>query len=217
MDIPLEGLLKNKEYLEMARLQDEVIARLYSIDTKLTFHGGTSIWRCYGGKRFSYDLDLYVRNYKEIDKIVENLRRYNLVVKNVRIRRGGRYIAYYAVSNDRAGIALEFSHKRIVDRVLATYTKTDGSSMDIFSLSPEALLSEKIAAYKSRRAVKDIYDIFILTHVIKLDKTRPPVVRFLSEMKPPIDENVLTQLIYDGPIPTIAEIVDYIKRRYEIR
>ncbi len=217
MDIPLEGLLKNKEYLEMARLQDEVIARLYSIDTKLTFHGGTSIWRCYGGKRFSYDLDLYVRNYKEIEKIVENLRRYNLVVKNVRIRRGGRYIAYYAVSNDRASIALEFSHKRIVDRVLATYTKTDGSSMDIFSLSPEALLSEKIAAYKSRRAVKDIYDIFILTHVIKLDKTRPPVVRFLSEMKPPIDENVLTQLIYDGPIPTIAEIVDYIKRRYEIR
>ena len=73
MDIPLEGLLKNKEYLEMARLQDEVIARLYSIDTKLTFHGGTSIWRCYGGKRFSYDLDLYVRNYKEIEKIHNTL------------------------------------------------------------------------------------------------------------------------------------------------
>ncbi|MEM3191932.1 MAG: nucleotidyl transferase AbiEii/AbiGii toxin family protein [Candidatus Micrarchaeaceae archaeon] len=217
MDAPLELLLKNKEYLEIAKLQDEVISRLYNIDAKLTLHGGTSIWRCYGSKRFSYDLDLYVRSHNEIARLVENLRRYGINVKNIRMRRGGGYIVYYTVSNDHTSITLEFSHKRAVERILATYTKVDGSSMDIFSLSPEALMSEKMAAYRSRRAVKDIYDIYILSHIVRLNKTRLSMSRFLSEMKPPIDENVLRQLIYDGPIPSTKEIVDYIKRRYEIR
>ena len=216
MEIPLEQLLKNKEYLEIARLQDEVIARLYSVDTKLTFHGGTSIWRCYGGKRFSYDLDLYIKNYNEIEKLIKNLKRYDLIVRSAKIRRGSRYIAYYSVSNFHTSITLEFSQKRTVNSVLATYVKTDGSRMDIFSLSPESLLSEKIAAYQSRRSVKDIYDIFILAHTVKLNETRQSIDRFLSEIKRPVDENTLAQLIYDGPIPDVKEIIDYIGRRYEI-
>lgn len=99
MDLPLELLLKNKDYLDIARLQDNVVSRLYYINTKLTFHGGTSIWRCYGGKRFSFDLDMYVKNSSEISKLIENLVGYGFNVKNAKLRRGARSIYYYSISD----------------------------------------------------------------------------------------------------------------------
>ncbi len=217
METPLELLLKNKKYLEIARLQDEVISRLYNINTKLTFHGGTSVWRCYGGKRFSYDLDLYIKNRNEIERLISNVRRYGLTVNEIKTRGGSRPIMYYNVSNYKASIALEFAQKRIMKSILATYIKTDGSQIDIFSLSPEAILSEKIEAYNSRRAIKDLYDIFILAHTVKLSETRSKIIKFMSEIKQPADENTLKYLIYNGPIPDTNELIEYIKRRYEIR
>ncbi len=217
MDLPLEMLLKNKDYLEIARLQDEVISRLYSVDDKFTFHGGTSIWRCYGGKRFSYDLDLYAKSIGVAIKSVNNLRRYGLTIKNTKVRKGARPISYYVVSNGKAFITLEFCQKRVVDRIIATYTKVDGSRTDIFSLSPESLITEKIDAYNSRKAIKDMYDLFILAHIANVNETSSDITRFLRGIKRPVDENTLSQLVYDGLIPSFNEILDYIKRHYEIR
>ena len=37
---------------EKAKLEDVLIELLYSEYKSLTFHGGTAIWRCYGGNRF---------------------------------------------------------------------------------------------------------------------------------------------------------------------
>ena len=112
MNTPLELLLKNRNYLEIARLQDEVVSILYSLNTKLTFHGGTSIWRCYGGKRFSFDLDMYVKNYSEISKLMEKLSQNDLYVKKSKSRGGARSIDYYEVSNKTATITLKFAQKK---------------------------------------------------------------------------------------------------------
>ena len=216
MDLPLELILKNKDYLEIARLQDEVVSKLYNINTKLTFHGGTSVWRCYGGKRFSFDLDMYVKSSSEISKLIDNLAGYGLNVKNSKLRGGERSIYYYAVSNGKASITLEFAQKKVTDRVIATYIKTDGSGMDIFSLSPESLIKEKVTAYLSRRAIKDLYDIFVLAHVSDSDKTKSEIYKLISNIKYPVDEKTLPQFIYYGPIPEYNSIIDYLKRRYEI-
>lgn len=216
MDLPLELILKNKDYLEIARLQDEVVSRLYNINTKLTFHGGTSVWRCYGGKRFSFDLGMYVKSSSEISKLIDNLAGYGLNVKNSKLRGGERSIYYYAVSNGKASITLEFAQKKVTDRVIATYIKTDGSGMDIFSLSPESLIKEKVTAYLSRRAIKDLYDIFVLAHVSDSDKTKSEIYELISNIKYPVDEKTLPQFIYYGPIPEYNSIIDYLKRRYEI-
>ena len=212
----MELILKNKDYLEIARLQDEVVSRLYNINTKLTFHGGTSVWRCYGGKRFSFDLGMYVKSSSEISKLIDNLAGYGLNVKNSKLRGGERSIYYYAVSNGKASITLEFAQKKVTDRVIATYIKTDGSGMDIFSLSPESLIKEKVTAYLSRRAIKDLYDIFVLAHVSDSDKTKSEIYELISNIKYPVDEKTLPQFIYYGPIPEYNSIIDYLKRRYEI-
>jgi len=51
--IPLHLKLKRKSHKDIARLQDIVIDVLYKIFPNAILHGGTAIWRCYNGNRFS--------------------------------------------------------------------------------------------------------------------------------------------------------------------
>ena len=49
--------------LRLAELQDEVIDIIYNrVEPDATLYGGTAIWRCYGGNRFSEDIDIYLSN-----------------------------------------------------------------------------------------------------------------------------------------------------------
>ncbi len=59
MNLPLEKRLKKRAHVELAYLQDELVEIMYSLDPKIILHGGTAIWRCLGGNRFSEDLDFY--------------------------------------------------------------------------------------------------------------------------------------------------------------
>ena len=57
--IPLALRIKKAQHKEIAEAQDIVVEELYRIFSKAVFHGGTSIWRCYNGNRFSEDIDVY--------------------------------------------------------------------------------------------------------------------------------------------------------------
>lgn len=59
MQIPLANKLKKRMHTEIAALQDELVDIIYEIDKQAVLHGGTAIWRCYNGNRFSEDLDFY--------------------------------------------------------------------------------------------------------------------------------------------------------------
>ena len=59
MRIPLANKLKKRLHSETAFLQDEVIDIVYGLEPNAVLHGGTAIWRCYQGNRFSEDLDFY--------------------------------------------------------------------------------------------------------------------------------------------------------------
>ena len=215
MEEPLENLLKIKEYLEIARLQDEIITAFYSSNTSIILHGGTAIWRCYGGKRFSYDLDIYIKNSSETQNLLSRLYKIRLPVIKLRTRKSSGPV-YYSVSNGIAKVTIEFKQKRNKGEIIATYSKTDGSYIDILSLSPEDLIKEKLMAYSSRRAIKDIYDIFVLSHISEKEKIRKDIKRFVENLKQPVDENSLPQLIYTGSIPTFKQMIEYLKRTYEI-
>jgi predicted nucleotidyltransferase component of viral defense system len=65
MRIPIANQLKRKRQVELASLQDEMIRIVYSVTYDSVLHGGTSIWRCYSGKRFSEDLDLYSLSFPD--------------------------------------------------------------------------------------------------------------------------------------------------------
>jgi predicted nucleotidyltransferase component of viral defense system len=58
--IPLILRLKRANHKELAKAQDIIVKALYETFNEAVFHGGTCIWRCYGGNRFSEDIDVYL-------------------------------------------------------------------------------------------------------------------------------------------------------------
>ncbi|MFG1503175.1 MAG: hypothetical protein AAE984_07575 [Cuniculiplasma divulgatum] len=59
MKLSIAKQLKKQSQVQIAFLQDEIMEILYSLTDDLIFHGGTVIWRCYNGKKFSEDLNFY--------------------------------------------------------------------------------------------------------------------------------------------------------------
>lgn len=58
--IPLNLKLKRKIQKDIAYAQDIIIEELYTFFSTAVLHGGTAIWRCYNGNRFSEDIDFYI-------------------------------------------------------------------------------------------------------------------------------------------------------------
>ena len=57
----LEDRIKKRKQLEMAKIQDVLVDFIVSLPIPAVLHGGTAIWRVYGGRRFSEDIDLYMK------------------------------------------------------------------------------------------------------------------------------------------------------------
>jgi len=51
--IPLNLKLNKRSEREIAYAQDVIVAELYKFFPEAIIHGGTAIWRCYQGNRFS--------------------------------------------------------------------------------------------------------------------------------------------------------------------
>jgi len=49
-EIPIILQLKRQNHKELALAQDIMIENIFNIE-EAVFHGGTAIWRCYGGRR----------------------------------------------------------------------------------------------------------------------------------------------------------------------
>jgi hypothetical protein len=58
--IPLMNRLRKEYHKKVAYAQDLLVIELYSVIPDTVLHGGTVIWRCYGGNRFSEDIDAII-------------------------------------------------------------------------------------------------------------------------------------------------------------
>lgn len=212
MKIPLEKKLRKRAHVELASLQDEVVDVLFSISdsSELVLHGGTALWRCYGGVRFSEDLDFYGSfkdDFKE--KLSIELERRGLTL--LKFKKAPNVI-YSKITNNQTVVKLEITRSKPPGKVLRGYEKVDGSFIDIYTLSPQDLIREKIGAYMARRYIRDIYDVYFLSSLIEGDV--PEVADSLDRLPKPIDEENLKVLVYSGVAPTFKEIVDKLRRRF---
>ena len=209
MEEPIESQLHNESQLRVARLQDDVISIIFKSAGSVV-HGGTAIWRCYSGKRFSEDIDLYVRKKQRLKQLVNRIAQSGLRIQFNRERRG---TIYYDISNDQANISLQVKILPRKKGGLVQYEKVDGVRTEIYALRPEALIGEKVEAYMDRRLIRDIYDIMVLSKsVIDRGEAAASLLRSLPKMPRPKDENVLKRLVYSGPVPSFVDIIDYLKR-----
>ncbi|TRZ55142.1 hypothetical protein D4Q76_01055 [archaeon] len=209
MQIPLQLKLKKKAHKEIARLQDIVIDTLYKIFPKAVLHGGTAIWRCYKGNRFSEDIDVYME--KDIDKIelfFKEMEKIGFKVVKKRIRENslfsklvfeGTEIRFEAIFKKTSGIIKE-------------YETIDGILTNVYTFSPECLIEEKVDTYLGRRKIRDLYDIFFLLRYVKEPLSiKAKISELLKNFKEPVDAAQLKVLILFGAVPTKNEILDYLR------
>ncbi len=212
MQLPLANQLKKQAHRDVAHLQDELIQMAYELESDLVLHGGTAIWRCYGGNRFSEDLDFY-GNAEKLEKELEDLTR----TRGLRINKNKKTdkLLFSKITDGQCEVRLEINRTVRKKPTAAPYRKIDGSFLTVLTLTPEELILEKINAYNNRRLIRDAYDLF---HLSTLASDAPGLQQkmrtFLSNPPLPMDEKNLKTIVYTGAVPTFEQIKQALKRRW---
>ncbi|MBS3062270.1 MAG: nucleotidyl transferase AbiEii/AbiGii toxin family protein [Candidatus Diapherotrites archaeon] len=213
MRLPLFNRLRRQLHRDIAFVQDQVLEIVYALEGKAVLHGGTALWRCYQGNRFSEDLDFYFVPKKgfreafarEISSAGLKLAKYKQTANSV----------YAKVEREGINVAFEAALREFREPVVREYEKLDGSSLDVFTLSAEDLLLEKLAAFRGRRLVRDIYDVYHLSRLAGNEKGfKEKVAGQLVSLPQPVDEKNLNALVLSGAVPSFAQMADALRRRF---
>ena len=213
MQIPLYNRLKRQLHRDIASLQDQILEITYSLDKNAVLHGGTAIWRCFQGNRFSEDLDFYLspkNNFKEL--LTKETGSLGLVLDKCKETKS---TIYAKVSSGSVTVRLECALRKFKTPIVKEYERVDGSYLDVFVLSPEDLLIEKLTAFKNRKLIRDIYDVYHLSKYVELKgEFMKNVAKLLSTLPKPSDEKNLKTIILAGAIPSYGQMVETLKRRF---
>jgi len=213
MDIPLQNRLKKRAHVEVALAQDELADILYSLFPKIVFHGGTCVWRCYGGSRFSEDLDFYIPA-REFDgkRLGEALQARGMQLDKLKKTQN---LVFAKISSNKTQVRLEINFAVQKKAIARPYEKADGSFMDVLCLPAQELLAEKFSAYLGRKFVRDMYDVYFLSRIAEADgETASKIGAFLRSPFAPIDEKNLRAIVYAGAIPTYAQMLEALRGRF---
>jgi predicted nucleotidyltransferase component of viral defense system len=208
--LPLARRLRKESHRQIALAQDLILEEVYRAIPRAILHGGTGIWRCYAGRRFSEDLDFYFPEERPaVVALFESLKNAGFIITKKKI--SSRSV-YSELLFQRTTVRLEGTFQQ-VKGIILDYEKADGTLIAIYGLSPEELVREKAGAYLGRRKIRDIYDVFFLLKLIRdKDAVLQAIRTFLAKQQPPVDESDLKVIIIEGIAPTYKEIMDYIKR-----
>jgi predicted nucleotidyltransferase component of viral defense system len=215
---PIMNRLTRTDFLALAEMQDRFIDMIYSFDKDFVLHGGTAIWRCYGGNRFSFDIDGYMRSRKEFDLLRNNIT-WEMAKKGIRLKNiwtmetGGLFI--YIPVMDAIDLKVELvKAKQKINPIRVNYERVDGSLFSVLTLTAEDFILEKINAYESRRYIRDLYDIYqLISKVENQNRIKRKLRRFIDAINPPINEHELDPIIISGVTPTVKDMVKYIDGR----
>jgi len=215
MTAPIEQLLTDNGQIALARLQDSIMAALNKIDPLLVMHGGTAIWRCYNGNRFSEDIDIYA-NAAQAKRLSRELT-WALTRQNVKMEYHND-IRIVTVFNETARTKIEaMKPERRINPVQREYQRADGTTLIITTLSIDDFILEKLRTYEKRRYERDLYDIYHLTSLRPLSPMlKKKIESFLNGIEQPLKEKgSITGLISAGATPTFETMVELIKKRLE--
>lgn len=209
-EIPLILKLKRSNHKKIAEAQDLIIQELYKIFDKAVLHGGTALWRCYNGTRFSEDIDVYIpRDMKKINRLFDNFEKIGFKLEKKKI---GENSIYSNLNFNGTYVRFEALFKKIKG-YLQEYTKAGGSLITIYTLTPEELIIEKSATYQKRMKIRDLYDVFFLLRHIKINpEIKKSLTNLINNFKQPVDKEDLRIIIIEGVIPSVEDMLSRIKR-----
>ncbi len=209
--MPLILKIKKKRHKEVAEAQDIIVEELYNFFENAVLHGGTAIWRCYQGNRFSEDIDAYLpRNTEKINEFFKSLKKKGFEIKKKKIKENS---LYSALQINRTTVRFEALFKKS-NRTLKEYQTCQGTLVTVYTLTPEQLIKEKANAYLKRRKIRDLYDVFYLLRYAENQKEiRKTLKQLIKKYEPPTDQEQLKTLILTGITPDTQKMLEYIKRR----
>ncbi len=210
--IPLQTRLKREMHRKIAYAQDLIVNEVYNVLGKAILHGGTGIWRCYNGKRFSGDLDFYFpKNKEKIELLFENLRKAGFSIKKRKISENS---VYSELEFERVSVRLEATFQK-VSGVICDYEMSDGNIISVYSLTSKMFLIEKANTYLKRFKIRDLWDVFFLLKNIENPREIKEIEILINNYKKPDDEEDLKVILLEGVVPSADEMIDYIKRKWE--
>jgi len=204
--------LRREVHRKIAYAQDLILKEIYTVLNNAVLHGGTAIWRCYNGKRFSEDLDFYFPNdIQKINLIFEKLKENGFEIKKKKISENS---VYSELELDRTSVRLEATFQK-VSGIICDYEMSDGNFMSVYSLTVEGFLNEKAKTYLKRFKVRDLWDVFFLLKSVENPKKIKEIKNLVENYKKPIDEDDLKVILLEGIVPSANEMIEYIKRKWE--
>jgi predicted nucleotidyltransferase component of viral defense system len=208
--IPLSLKLKKKIQKELAYAQDVLVEEIYGFFPKAIIHGGTAIWRCYNGNRFSEDVDVYIeRDEKKIEDFFLSLQKKGFQIIKKKVKENSLYSEIII-----GDISIRFEATfQIKKPIFKQYETSESFFINVYTLSPEELIIEKISAYMKRKKIRDLYDIFFLLNYTKKEKRIiNHINKLIKYFENPIDEQNLNAVIIFGAIPNSKQLLEAIKR-----
>lgn len=209
MIIPLILKLKKESHKQVTKAQDIVVETLYKIFDDAVIHGGTAIWKCYKGNRFSEDIDVYIpKNLEKINQFFNQLEKKGFLIEKKKI---GEKSIYSTLKFNNTLVRFEAIFKKYPG-VLKEYETAESNFMTIYTLTPEEFINEKVNAYSERRKIRDLYDIFFLLRYVKnKSEVKKHINNLIKNYKKPLDESDLKILILEGIAPGSDKMIEYIK------
>ncbi|MBI2548117.1 nucleotidyl transferase AbiEii/AbiGii toxin family protein [Candidatus Woesearchaeota archaeon] len=210
--IPLALRMKKESHRKIAAAQDIVVKEVYGMFNNAVFHGGTAIWRCYVGKRFSEDLDFYLpREVTKINELFNRLAKKGFTLKKRKIAANS---VYSEMTLERVNLRFEATFQKKKGHLL-DYENIDGTFTSVYSLTPEEFIIEKVHAYLKRRKIRDLYDLFFLTpSVTNQESVAPYLQQLMKQYQEPLDKQDLKTTILEGIIPQAKDMLEYLKRKW---
>jgi predicted nucleotidyltransferase component of viral defense system len=197
VSFPLRKVLKGK-LLKIAETQDAVILYLAERGVDFILHGGTAIWRIYGGKRLSIDIDIYAEKPEEIIKILRDAFR---IERSEITSTGVAYVSVYGTESIEVDVT-PFSGS--LEKIQGDYRLIDGTTIVVWTLKPEALLLEKATAYTERCKARDLYDVYYLLDICDPHFSAEVARKLLQALCEPRDMEALHELVLVGLAPTFS-------------
>ncbi|HVP22301.1 MAG TPA: nucleotidyl transferase AbiEii/AbiGii toxin family protein [Conexivisphaerales archaeon] len=210
--LPLHLRLKKRAHRDTAIAQDLLVMAIYDVFPSSVIHGGTAIWRCYGGNRFSEDVDVYLWPPPEdesLGALSSALRAKGF--EEMKLKRSPNAL-YARFSYGGTEVRLEGVFKEVPGSVVRSFELTDGARISVRTLTPDALLVEKVRAYMGRRKVRDLYDVFFLLSLAERGRgVRASLGELSKGYAPPPDEGLLRALVISGSVPSADDMMEAIR------
>ncbi len=209
-EIPLNLKLRKKAERDIAYAQDILVGELYKVFDNAVIHGGTAIWRCYKGNRFSEDIDVYIKKDEEkIELLFANLEKLGFKIIKKRIKENSLY-SELSFNGTIVRFEATFQNKKPFSK---QYETSESFFIKVYTLSPEDLIIEKVETYLKRKKIRDLYDIsFLLNYAENKVLVKDYLEKLIKNFEKPLDEKNLANIIIIGAVPSYNDLLMEIER-----